>query len=346
MVTLSPLGNRFGQTARMRQANASQAPSVRFSGIFANFDDRTTDQYVKAFGEPQADEKYPLKAFKTELFRDFYTSNAVAQLLQKRTPTHVTVLGCSTGSTVHDLAILAKRWIASRKHIQDPKQIKLTGVDQESDLIAFANTGYDVLVDAEIASYKALIQRYNLPALLEPKSGPPENFDALVEKSLNRRLDHIKEDRVAGFSIGKEMGWYRIKHKLLPETTFEVDTIENRAAQKPTAHQRQIYVLANSWGYMLVQNASNTADMKAASDDYPKIARFLAVLTTLKKSNKDKDVIIVLGEMEKKLLRELPAIKMLLPGLGMTELSVDEMRQAGINERPEEVSGKIWRLAT
>lgn len=341
--------NAPAQAQSAQKPNVVKTPAVNFAGIYANHSSNINHQsYVDAF--QKTPEQHLLRPFATSLFREFYSSNAIGQLLKDGVPTRISILGCSDGSEARSYGLSAQQYLR-KKQVQNPNQIEINGIDREADLIGLANTGYLMITDLEKARQLQDSNPLNPPAsgfprFFEAKKQAPEGFDKLVEQSRDGRLAQIEVDTVSGIKVGNGMNWYKVKPKALPKTTFEVNTIEDYVAKAPSEHQRQVYVLANSWGYMMAKDASNTAAMLIDPNDAVKRQQFIKVVQDLKKNNSGKDVILVVGDIEKSILQRVPAIKNVLPFIGLKEMTVEEMRQAGITDSPERVAGKLWRLTT
>lgn len=342
-VTLKPLA----RPAATGNSNTTKTPSVNFAGIYANHSTNLNHQsYVDAF--QRNPDQHLLRPFATSLFREFYASNAIGQLLKDGTPTRISILGCSDGSEARSYGLSAQQYL-NKKQAQDPKQIEINGIDREADLIGLANTGYMMITDLEKARQLQASNPLNpmhatFPGFFEAKQQTPEGFAQLVEASPGGRLAQIEADTVSGIKAGNGMNWYKAKAKALPKTRFEINTIEDYVAKPPSEHPRQVYVLANSWGYMMVKDASNTAAMLIDPQDKVKRQQFVKVIQDLKKNNQGKDVILVVGDIERTILQRIDAIKNVLPFLGLKEMTVQEMRQAGITDSPEQVAGKLWKL--
>lgn len=235
---------RPSQTTPINNTKQTTAPAVRF-GINGNFTNLTRDQYVKAYKEFPDDHKLSPSA--TSIYREFYSCQAASQLLKDKIPTAIHVLGCSVGPEVYSYAISAQQQL-SKKDMKDPNKIQLTGVDMHKDIIGMANTGYVVYTDAEKARQVHPgnpLADGKFANIFEAKNAPPPEFNNLVQDS--PRMAQIERDPVAGIKIGDGMQWYRVKLKNLPKISFKNDTMEHYVAQPASAHQRQIYVLANSW---------------------------------------------------------------------------------------------------
>jgi len=337
------------QSAPAGKPHAAKTGEVNFAGIYANHATNVNHQsYVDAFHK--SPEQHLLRPFATSLFREFYSSNAIGQLLKDGVPTRISILGCSDGSEARSYGMSAQQYL-KKKQMQDPKHIEIKGIDREADLIGLANTGYLMMTDVEKARQLQPENPLNppqskFPSFFETKKQAPEGFDKLVEQSPQGRLAQIEADPVSGIKVGEGMNWVKAKPKALSKTTFEVNTIEDYAAKPASGHQRQVYVLANSWGYMMAKDASNTAAIQIDPSDTAKCMQFLKVVQDLKKNNAGKDVVLVVGDIERTILQRVPAIKNILPVLGLKEMSIQEMQQAGITDSPERVAGKLWKLTT
>lgn len=230
------------------------------------------------------------------------------------------------------------------------KDIEITGIDREKDLIELARTGYRVhsQVEKERQDFQGTSVAGSRWRFYFVPEGPPPNFAELVKDS--PRLEQITRDPVIeGGVIGDKLEWNRIKGGMLPKTDFVHETLEKYVATHPVSrHQRQIYVLANSWGYMMVKDAKNPANMQVAFDDSGKKMQFFKVISDIKKNNSGKEVILVVSEIERQILENFPNKGFLFSLLGMKPFSVEEMQKIGMVDpnRQRLLKGRIWRIDT
>jgi len=315
------------------------------------------DEYTKAFDTNL--QKHLLNGTTTWLFREHVLPQAVAEILKDGKSTAIHILGSSDFSTTYSYAIAAA--LQDKTLVQNPKQLKIIGVDSAPDLIGLAKTGHIVISVIEALIQDILrtpLQGGKLYEFFTLKKDGPKEFDELVKNSPKGRLLEMIHDPVAKLEIGKGMEWYEANLEKLPAIGCRTSTMENYVTKKATPHQRQIYVLANSWNYLLQSDNPKAHSLSGQYDLSPaKLQKYFKVIQDIKAQNKGKEVLIILGDMEDGLLQQPEAswIKQELYRMGMKPMTLDELKAKGVDTQPaetgqydteKELTGKIWKLTT
>ena len=282
----------------------------------------------------------------TCLFREPESCKAVAALLRDKKPTAISIMGSSDGSEVYSYAIAINR---ANIPFKTPKRITITAVEPEPNLSALNESSYIVCTDLE----REIQKRVNTPL-----NGVWNKFFTKLRKpsqALNKLLDDhadlmgITQDPVAGVHVGNHMDWYKVNRRNMPLISTQNITMEAYVKQIPSDHERQIFVLANSWNYLLAKDTRNTLNLRY---DFSrnKILQFMSVIQDIKRQNQDKDVWIVLGNMEKRLFLKAPFLRSYLYQMGVRPLKAKELKAAGISTLSEKeltaLEGKIWRISS
>jgi len=246
--------------------------------------------------------------------------------------------------------------------VQNPKQLKIIGVDSAPDLIGLAKTGHIVISVIEALIQDILrtpLQGGKLHEFFTLKKDGPKEFEELVKKSPKGRLIEMTRDLVAKLEIGDGMDWYEANLEKLPAIGCRTSTMEDYVARTKTPHQRQIYVLANSWRYLLQPDDPKAHSLSIGELDLSpaKLKKYFKVIQDIKTQNKGKEVLIILGDMEDSLLQQPEAIwiKQELYRMGMKPMTLDELKAKGVDTKPDEtgqydtekeLTSKIWKLTT
>ncbi len=280
-----------------------------------------------------------IKVHSTRPFRELATELAMVRMLDPDKKTRINILDCSDGSEAYAYAIALNE--AFGKKAKEKFSIK--GVDIAPYMIELAKTGKISCADAEkfYANYTP-DDRLNSSPLKGngwnkylSKTSRPENFQNLVKQY--PFLKYMEKDPVVGITLGRGMNWYEVNQKDLPQITFETgDMMMHTTSTK--GMEAEVYVIANSAGYLLVENP----DM------------FVYIFNNIKNANKDnnKDVYVVAGELENIMLNtpvgnqagisraKQAEIKDMIDFLGFNKMSKDTSK-VPFRSRPE---NNIYKL--
>jgi len=187
---------------------------------------------------------------------------------------------------------------------------------------------------------------------------PPAVFN--IVKKDNPEMEFVTQDPVTGESTKNgQLWWDQVKTQNLPSTKFVHEKMEeyvkkSSLAQHGQDHERQIYVLANSWVYLLTKDGEKPGSRDIDCTDTEKLNNFINVIKEIRNNNRGKEVYIVIGDMEADAmyqhheLNRVGSIYMVATALGMKLLPLADLRKMGYtNEaRLEQLEGKIWKLDT
>lgn len=229
-----------------------------------------------------------LKSSSTRIFRELPSELAISKLLNPDKKTQIKVLGVSDGSEAFAYAITLKEEMGDKAK----DNVKITGVDLQEPLIKCAKSGKIVCSDIErkyadeyeMDMGKSPISGDNWEKYLE-KTTAPDEFLQLVEKY--PYLSYMENDPVVRKTIGNGLEWYKVNKEGLPEITFEVGDMRDYLTSDEDCEQ-EVYVVANSAAYLLEINP----------DEYVNLFKKIAD----ENRGKNKDVYVVVGSVENKLL--------------------------------------------
>ena len=328
----------------------TRSTALKFASVYPQFMDKTLEpQYMDAFHKdsllPDHQREHLLAPSITHLFREQMVLVPLVNLVKDGKPTRFVYLGMSDASEPLSGAIQ----IAAEKipDFKKREQIQIVGIDYHAFWVELAKTWHIVIDQFE----KLLQNRARTPLADEnfntyfkhkENDAPPHNFDELKESSPDRRLAQYTRDPVAGTSIGNGKGWYKVNHKKLPKISYEHAKLEDYVTQPPSSHQRQIYILSNSWAYLLIDDHSNAARL-AAETSREKKAKFLQVIREIKEKNAGKEVWIAIGSMEREIFDDQPELEAECKQLGMKPVRLGELkRELGFQNIIDEARSFGW----
>lgn len=230
-----------------------------------------------------------IKTHSTRPFRELATELAVINLLDPDKKTRINILGCSDGSEAYAYAIaLNEAWGKKAK-----ENVTIKGVDLAPYMIELAKTGKISCAEVEkfYANYTPDNRLSSSPLKGRgwdkylSETSRPENFTDLVKRY--PFLRYMEKDPVAGITLGKGINWYKVNKEDLPQITFETgDMMKHTTSTKDT--DAEVYVIANSGGYLLVENPDS----------------YIYFFNNIKNANKDskRDVFVITGELENTML--------------------------------------------
>jgi len=323
-------------------SHTAKTPSpIRFTSVYATMAaPGMADKYYDSFEK----HTHELATAVTALFREPECCKAIAMLLKDSKPTAVISIGSADGSEIISYGIYAS---LNNIPFTDPQQLKFIAVEPHPGLHAVNKTGYLVCggYEQEWVNQNILNGEWNKYLVYSKK--PPKAYPEILKDY--PEMAEYTHDSVAGISIGKGMEWYKVNRKTVPPVYVHKATMENYVKKPLTSHQRQIYILANSWAYLVAKPTKNSQDIDYTCTPQ-QVENFIDIIKNIKAQNKGKEVLMVLGAMEKRLLQErMPWLGELVMEQGMKPLSSDELKQAGISldkEDMDELQGKIWKLST
>jgi len=297
-----------------------------FSGIYANYGGDNTYTYLNAFR--QNPQEHQLNSYATRIFRELPTTLAVAKLIQNK-PTDIHILGCSDGSQSYAYAIVVKEELKDKTN-----SVRVIGVDKEPFLVEMAKTGYLVCTDQEKiwandpVQSKSPLAGEGWDKYLKIQKTAPPNFQELTKKY--PVLNQITRDPVSSISIENGMHWYKVNKTGLPELSFIHDDMRNYVKQSFSSARQQIYVVANSLGYLALENHGRP---------------LLNVLQNIQNQNyKNKSTYVILGNVEHQVFRKLSYLSYFIAEMGFKPVSINELKQMGVKEL-DKAANNIWKLS-
>lgn len=270
-----------------------------------------------------------IKTHSTRPFRELSTQLALVNMLNPDKKTKINILGCSDGSEAYAYAIaLNELWGAKAK-----ENAVIKGVDIAPYMIELAKTGKISCADAEkFYANCTPDDKLNSSPLKGAgwnkyltKTSRPENFTHLLEHF--PFLKYMEKDPVTGITLGRGLNWYKVNQKDLPEITFETGDMMAHTTSTQNVDV-EVYVIANSAGYMLVENPDS----------------YMYFFNNIKNANKTggKEVYVVTGELENIMLNTPVGNQAGITGAKQREIN-DMIEFLGFEKMSEDTSDTPFR---
>ncbi len=294
--------------------------NISFTSVVSSALPQNQHLYVKELMKNKDFQK--IKIHSTRPFRELPTELKLISMLNPDKKTRINILGCSDGSEAYAYAIaLNEAWGKKAK-----ENVTIKGVDNAPYMIELAKTGKLSCADVEkfYADNSPNNKLSSSPLKHEgwdkylSKTSRPENFSDLV--NCYPFLRYMEKDPVAGITLGRGINWYKVNKQDLPKITFETgDMMAHTTSTKDV--DAEVYVIANSAGYLLVENPDS----------------YIYFFNNIKNANKDtnKDIYVVTGELENTMLNtpvgnqagisraKQEVIKDMIDFLGFRKISTD-----------------------
>lgn len=337
---ISPISYSYNNSySASKKQNTNSAPS--FTSLFADATPSNEGRYAYYTINNPLFAK--LKNSSTRIFRELPSQIAISKLLNPDEKSEIKVLGCSDGSEAWAYGIVLKEEMGDKAS----QNVKIKGVDISPQMIEIAKTGRITCSDVErkYASGKGEKTGNESPVKGDKwdnyliKSTRPEGFTRALEN--HPFLKYVEYDPAANKSIGNGIEWYEINQDGLPETTFEQGDMLKHLDPDDEA-QNEVYVVANSAAY-LIQNKGEEAYIKLFQD------------IKEKNEGKNKNVYVVVGDVENRVLSPVAIKQMGIPAkmqngirrsikeLGFEKISDTKLRKKGVANYKDAAS-KIYVL--
>ena len=309
--------------------NTKKRTPQSFGSIFADANRMNMNQYaILTMLDPLFRK---MKGSSTRILRELSSELAIAKLLNPNEISEVKILGSSDGSEAWGYAIAIKEAMGIRA-----RNVNIKGIDIEPGLTDLAKTDCIVMssVERDYAEGKGMLSRDRSPLKglgwnkYLTKTERPEEFNEILERY--PYTIYLEKDPAVNKKIGQGLEWYRINKNGLPKVEFECADMRNSLA--PSEHtDNQIYVLANSSGYIYQKNPDE----------------FFTLFKKIKELNKDKkNVYVVLGSVEEFIFNNSITgmlARNTLHSIGFKNIPTIRLEKLGIAGK-EDASAKIYEL--
>lgn len=308
-------------------SNVKKTKSPSFGSICADANEKNQAEYAKyVLSNPDFSE---IKCSSTRIFRELSSELAISKLLNPDEKTEIKVMGSADGSEAWAYAIAIKEAMGDKA-----KNVNIQGVDRAPYMTDLSNTGCLVLsnIEKKYADGKISVSEDESPLKGDgwnkylTRTKAPKEFTEIKSKYPCTR--YMEWDPIVGKRIGSGLGWWQVNKEELPEVEFECADMRNAIAPSENT-DNEVYVLANSAGYLMDENPQD----------------FVKLLFDIKEQNKDKkNVYMVLGSVEENYcLGSIRGMRNLIDSLGFKHVPKEDIEKLGI-KGSKYASSRIYKL--